>query len=317
MPTQTAATDVVELNAVPVFRAGTYPQGTFDADYIQRLADAYDPQFHEAPNYLAHSDSSASDLAFGWVRRLYAKGATLFADFADVPRKFADLVLAGRIKKRSVEIYPDLGGKGPYLRAIAWPLVPEVKALADVHPTQVFSDETEKGVNKTKIIIVFQEEEPDMSDQVDPISRDELQLMCQQVTDELRAEVQKAFAELEVKNFCEQMLLAGKMTPAERDTEQPMLIGQRQRERSIQFEEGQRPLTDQRMEYYRNRTAVVALDDPGSSCTDRPDPAEQRLLQYFHENQEFFTRLGVTYDDLATAHKYETQPINPLAQGCN
>ena len=34
------ATDVVELKSIPVFRAGTYPQGEFDDDYIDKIAVA-------------------------------------------------------------------------------------------------------------------------------------------------------------------------------------------------------------------------------------------------------------------------------------
>jgi len=309
-------TDIVELNAIPVFRAGSYPQGTFDPDYIQRLADNYDPQFHEAPNYLTHSDQTAANLAFGWIKRLYVKGQTLFADFVNVPRQFAELVLAGRIKKRSVEIYPDLAGKGPYLRAIAWPLVPEVKALADVHPTQVFNDESADN----KIEIAFEEKEsPNMSDQPQSVSHDEMQLAILQIRDELKAEMEKQLAELEVKNFCEQMLLAGRMTPAERDTEQPLLIGQRQRELAVNFSEGQSRLSDQRMDYYRRRAAVIDLPghDGKTPPPARVDPNEQKLLRYFHENQKFFTRLGVSFDDLLAADRCEADGVNPLVQPSN
>jgi len=330
MPNQPTPT-LVELHAVPIFRVGRYPQGEFDLDFIQQLADSYDPQFHEAPNYLAHADGdtkdTASNLAFGWVKRLYVKGDTLYGDFVNVPQQFAELVLSGRIKKRSVEIYSDLAGKGPYLRAVAWPLVPEVKGLTDVHPTQVFGEnrtvknqEQPEEAELQRIHVDFQEKETGMTEQNQFITPDELQLRLRQLRDELKTEQEKLLAELEVKTFCEQMVAAGKMTPAERVSEEPLLITQRQRELTKQFAEDQPRLSDQRMDYYRNRAAVLHLDassSPGSGSADpsQPGPANpdrQKLLRYFHENQDFFTRMGVTFDDLAEVQKYEKQSINPL-----
>jgi len=308
----TTMTDVVELQAIPIFRTGAYPQGTFDDKFVQLLAGNYDPQFHEAPNYLAHSDDDqdkpGSNLAFGWIKRLYVKGNTLFADFANVPRQFAELIFAGRIKKRSVEIYPDLSGRGPYLRAVAWPLIPELKALADVHPTQVFNDESE--FHK----IVFQEKETDMSDQDRYLTCDEVKLMIRQLRDDLSAQQQRIVAELEVKNFCEYMVASGKMTPAERATEQPLLVEQRKRELAMTFAEGTQSLSDQRMNYYRTRHNVIDLEPASSHAAENgpADPRQQKLLRYFHDNEEFFTRVGVTFDDLAAVEAYENHDSNPL-----
>ncbi len=297
--------DVVELKSIPVFRVGSYPQGEFNERDVEALADGYDPAFHEAPNYLAHSSDGSSNLAFGWVRRLFVKGKTLFADFADVPRKFAELVLSGRIKKRSVEIYRDLNGKGPYLRAIAWPLIPEVKALADVHPTQVFNDSSEFQQ------IEFEEKETDMTEQTEVLTREDMEAGIRQLREELSAEQRKIIAELEVKSFCEQMVIAGKMTPAERQTEQPMLIEQRHRELTAEFGENEEGLSEQRMSYYRKRSNVVDID-AADDHSRAETPENQRLLRYFHDNQAFFSRMGVQFDDLAEAEKYQAGAANPL-----
>lgn len=299
-------TETVELKAIPVFRTGQYPQGEFDEAFLQQLADSYDPTFHEAPNYLAHNDDAAtSNLAFGWIKRLFVKGDTLLADFANVPRRFAELVLAGRIKKRSVEIYGDLAGKGPYVRAVAWPLIPEVKALADVHPTQVFHDDSHFHT------IVFEEKEIDMTDQTTYVTREEMELMLRQVKDDLADEQRRRAADMQVAGFCEQMVACGKMTPAERTTEQPLLTEQARRELAMTFAEGDTPLSEQRMDYYRRRRPVIELDAAAATTTP-PDPDRQKLVRYFHENREFFSRLGVTLDDLAEADKYETTHANPL-----
>jgi hypothetical protein len=299
-------TATVDINDLPIFEAGSYPQGDFDIDMLQTLADAYDPSFHEAPVFLAHEDAAgqrpASPLAFGWVRRLYTKGQTLFADLAQVPKAFADLVLAGRIKKRSVEIYPDLAGKGPYLRALAWPLIPEVKGLADLHPTQIFSEKTNQFLS-----ISFNEKESKMSEPV-PITRDEINLMLETMKSALLAEIKSAQSAADVKTFCEQMVLAGKMTPAERATEEPLLIAQRQREASMTFAENEIPLSVQRMNYYRSRGTVVPLNQPPTSPTDKPE--NQKLITYFNENRAYFEKMNVTLDDLIAAeHSSQKNPL--------
>ncbi len=305
--------DVVELKAVPIFRAGSYPQGQFDETFVQGLADRYDPAFHEAPNVLAHTEGEQpSSLAFGWVRRLFVKGQTLFADFVNVPRAFAELVLAGRIKKRSVEIYDDLAGRGPYLRAVAWPPVPQVKGLADVHPTQVFTDAAEF----TRID--FQEKENSMSQTQEQGTHDfptrrELEQMIERLTAELRAEQRRILAAHEIANFCEQMVLAGRMTPAERESEEPLLIEQRQRETAAESTDGQPRPSDRRMEFYRSRRGVVTLEtDDAAHRAGKPDPAAAKAARQFHEHREFFTRMGVSLEDLAELQRIEGDAANPL-----
>jgi hypothetical protein len=307
-------TDVVELNDMPVFTTGEYPQGTYNLNDLQALADSYDPAFHEAPNYLVHADSEGNrpggNLAFGWIKRLYVRGQTLFADLAQVPRIFADLVLAGRIKKRSVEIYPNLDGKGPYLRALAWPMIPQVKALADLHPTQVFSETVDPS--ETFFSISFQEKEPIMNEtETQYVTKPELEALIKELKADLLGQHRKAQAVSDVKVFCEQMVLAGKMTPAERATEEPILAGQVERELSPDFAEGQTPLSRQRMDYFRNRPSVIRPDQPETNPA-KPEPDHSTLVRYFNEHQEFFTRLGVSLDDLILAEAVEKNKTNPL-----
>lgn len=306
-------TDVVELRDLAIFEAGDYPQGRFDEAFLRGLAERYDPAFHEAPNYLDHEDDAgrrpAGGLAFGWVRRLYVKGRTLFADLAGVPRRFADLVLAGRIKKRSVEIYPDLAGRGPYLRALAWPMIPEVKGLADVHPTQIFADQSPPFV-----CISFQEKEspmPTNEQESQFVTLDRLNAMLDALKAELTAAVRHSHAQAEVRTFCEQMVLAGKMTPAERATEEPLLLAQVQRELTQEFAENETPLSRQRMEYFRTRPPVVAVSGPAAPAADDNSP-DRKTVRYFHEHEAFFTRLGVTLEDLLAAEKAQAQGSNAL-----
>ncbi len=313
-------TETVELKSIPIFRAGTYPQGVFDEDFIQRLADNYDPEFHEAPMYLTHKDSqkdiSAGRLAFGWVKRLYTKGKTLFADIANVPKKFAELLLAGRIKKRSVEIYSDLSGKGPYLRAIAWPLIPEVKGLADIHPTQVFNEESQNAPYVSiKQSFSFKEKDKMRERKPSPsqfITRDVFKSTLEQYKKDIINELRDMLIELEVKSFCEQMVLAGKMSPAERETEEPILINERKRELTMNFDEAQRSLSEKRMEYYRTRKPILRFEQDKEGPFEPIDQSKQKVINYFHEHSEFFTRLGISVDDLLLAEQYQKTNTNPL-----
>ncbi len=351
-------TDVVELNGIPIFQAGEYPQGKFDVEFLQKLADGYDPEFHEAPVYLNHEDENgkrpAGGLAFGWIKNLYLKGRTLFANIVDVPRSFAELILAGRIKKRSIEIYHNLQGKGPYLRALAWPMIPQVKALADVHPTQIFSEtdirrlyseRNGKSTDETAFLTIsvndfegtdFKEQEINMTEETQNfVTNEEFVLRLRQAKQEIIDEFRKMLVEIEIKNFCEQMVLAGKMSPAERQTEQPILISQRQRELSSNFSElnsqtdienvannsetdEQMSLVAQRMEYYRNRKPIVRINEVGKlEFSESADIAgdnvrNQKLVRYFHENKDFFTRLNVSVEDLIEAERHAHSNTNPL-----
>jgi len=310
-------TDVVELRSIPIFRAGAYPQGTYDEAFLQTLADAYDPGFHEAPCYLDHEDDAgrrpAGNLAFGWVRNLYVKGATLFADLVNVPRQFADLVLAGRIKKRSVELYTNLEGKGPYLRALAWPMIPQVKALAAVHPTQVFHDRDGKNgtVAPSFVTIPFQEKESSMTaiaNEPTFVTTEQLQVMLRDLKSELLAEGRKLQAESEIRSFCEQMVLAGKLAPSDRAVEEQSLIRLSLDDMTRQFSEGQVPLSHQRMDQIRKREPIIQTRPAAAPAAGELSDRQQKVSAYFRENEPFFTRMGVSLQDLLEAEK--AQPDN-------
>lgn len=389
--------DTVELRSVPIFRAGSYPQGKFDIDYLYRIADNYDPAFHEAPMYIAHNSSYSrngrADLSLGWVKRLFVKGNTLFADIRDVPKAFAELILAGRIKKRSVEIYPDLEGKGPYLRAIAWPLIPQVKGLADLHPTQLFGEDERdyltifqrsslrsrlrgrgqfRSFDETNLRdnclprekrAVFAEgkdrsdEDMNMDTSVDVnmdtsvdmnigmkdkkgsrkrsrsnsrgerkalsekasnslLSKDELTRILSDHREGILSELRNMLVELEISNFCDQMVLSGKMSPAERELEEPLLCEQRKRELSMNFSESRsESLSSKRMDYWRSRSPIVDLK--GGLLEGRSDSvlsSDRRLAIFFGEHRDFFERFGISLDDLLLAERLSSGGVNPLTE---
>lgn len=339
-PTIDDQIDTVTITGVPIFSAGDYPQGQFDQQFLEELARNYDPQFHEAPNYLAHEQADGSrpagNLALGWIKHVWVTGKTLFAEMVNVPRIFAELILAGRVKKRSVEIYRNLSGRGAYLRAVAWPMIPQVKGLADIQQSQIFDDNEPQFVSLTDVepgqncpdisdikpyIHVAQKEAIDMDAQQQEeqqaaesqnVTRGEIKLMLHQLKGELIKHQEQLSQASEIKVFCEQMVLAGKMTPAERDTEQPLLIAQCQREHTSSFAEGgdEKPLSRQRMDYYRCRPAFLGkLSTVGESPQARVNLPAARM---FAEHRGFFEKMGLTADDLIFADKMESQDINAL-----
>ncbi|MBI1353267.1 MAG: hypothetical protein GC160_02895 [Acidobacteria bacterium] len=100
---------------IEVFRAGDYgAKGEWTADDVARIAASYDRSYHESPLVLGHPKTDAP--AYGWVDQLKAEGGTLLAKLRDVPAELGEAVRAGRWRKRSVALYRDLDGKGPYLR---------------------------------------------------------------------------------------------------------------------------------------------------------------------------------------------------------
>jgi len=59
---------------IKIFKSGTYPQGRWDMERVQRLVDSYDPENDiEAPCVIGHSrwgESDESEFSHGWVRSL-------------------------------------------------------------------------------------------------------------------------------------------------------------------------------------------------------------------------------------------------------
>lgn len=114
-----------------VFKAGTYPQGTFTQEEVDALAQNYDPQFCEAPVTLDHEQKGP---AYGWVSELKAENGKLKASFKDLSSELKEFVKSGKYKKISVEIYRNLDGKQPYLKAVSFlgASIPQVKGMTPV-----------------------------------------------------------------------------------------------------------------------------------------------------------------------------------------
>ncbi|QPF74199.1 hypothetical protein G8A07_15595 [Roseateles sp. DAIF2] len=128
---------------IEIFRSGTRTAENgqtytiTDAD-VAAAAAAYDPSLHEAPLTVGHPEGDQP--AYGWVRRLSAENGVLtIAEHGQVEPQFAEMVQAGRFKKRSASFYQPTDPSNPkpgiwYPRHVAWlgAKPPAVKGLKDV-----------------------------------------------------------------------------------------------------------------------------------------------------------------------------------------
>lgn len=135
-----------------IFRVGrhTAASGTtlsFSEDDLRRAVEAYDPALHEAPIVVGHPKDNLP--AYGWVKALaFGEGGAIEAEPIQVDEAFAEMVQAGRFKKRSASFYTPDAPNNPkpgvyYLRHVGFlgAQPPAVKGLKDV----AFSEE-EEGV---------------------------------------------------------------------------------------------------------------------------------------------------------------------------
>lgn len=133
-----------------VFKAGTYPQGKFSKNEVQELAKNYDPTFCEAPITLDHEQKGP---AYGWVESLKSENGILKATFKNLSDELKEFVQTGKYKKISVEIYRELEGKKPYLKAVSFlgASIPQVKGMQAVEFKEgesdvfIFEIQTENG----------------------------------------------------------------------------------------------------------------------------------------------------------------------------
>jgi hypothetical protein len=125
---------------VAILRPGEYmdmmgQRVAFSAEDLEQIADGYDPIYHAAPVNIDHSEDGP---ALGTVSDLIWDGEVLCADITGVPPEVASDVDAGRYPFRSAEVYADLEGRGPYLRAVALlgARPPAVKGLPAMPPRE-------------------------------------------------------------------------------------------------------------------------------------------------------------------------------------
>lgn len=158
-----------EISGREIFKTGTYYGRKYTEETLDLIAKNTNELIvagkHRAPSKLGHDDSQTFAKlnglpAVGWVSRVFRKGASLFADFVDVPKLVADAIQKKLYNSVSSEIYLDehakreFGVKGPVLRAVAWlgADVPKVKGMS---PLAALMDDAED-----EVAIVKLEDEP-------------------------------------------------------------------------------------------------------------------------------------------------------------
>ena len=228
-----------------VFKAGTYPQGKFTQAEVQELAKNYDPSFCEAPITLDHEQKGP---AYGWVDKLKEEDGKLKATFKDLSDDLKEFVNKGKYKKISVEIYRELEGKKPYLKAVSFlgASIPQVKGMQAVEfkegesDVYIFEAEVEED-NDTEEIENLKSTIADLKGQVAKFKEDakkntEIKSLKEQVKDltielakfkdeaagkdELAKELKEIKENLRTKDFnefIEQHISQGILTPANKD----------------------------------------------------------------------------------------------------
>lgn len=159
MPTAANPTQATLPPGIEVFRAGTRTADngqtyTITPADIAAAAAAYDPALHEAPLTVGHPEHNLP--AYGWVSGLQADGDVLrISSYGQVEPQFAEMVQAGRFKKRSFSFYQPTDPSNPkpgvwYPRHVAFlgAQPPAVKGLKDIQFSEAadavnFSDPVE------------------------------------------------------------------------------------------------------------------------------------------------------------------------------
>ena len=228
-----------------VFKAGNYPQGKFTQAEVQELAKNYDPSFCEAPITLDHEQKGP---AYGWVDKLKEENGKLKATFKDLSDDLKEFVNKGKYKKISVEIYRELEGKKPYLKAVSFlgASIPQVKGMQAVEfkegesDVYIFEAEVEEN-NDAEEIENLKSTIVDLKGQVAKFKEDakkntEIKSLKEQVKDltielakfkdeaagkdELAKELKEIKENLRTKDFnefIEQHISQGILTPANKD----------------------------------------------------------------------------------------------------
>lgn len=128
---------------IAVFRAGEHTDMNgkvkiWTETDLDQIISKYDPSNHEAPAVIGHPAHNTP--AWGWVTGLRRVGDTLYAEFGQLDPAFMDMLKAGRFKKRSISLYPDLSLKHIGFLGAAPPAVkglPDYAFIADDNETTI------------------------------------------------------------------------------------------------------------------------------------------------------------------------------------
>lgn len=230
---------------------------TFTGEGLAALAENFDAGYYKPPLNLDHESSGPS---LGSVAKLNWDGEYLRADLENVPASLATLIDAGRYPFRSAEVYPDLAGRGPSLRALALlgSKPPAVKGLPPMPPPEKVAVEARQPihpvnhqhanplqptrVNKARPLAMTIYPEVAMPQQKDkPNAEKAVQLAEENIklADENRT-LRLAEKQRETSLFMAELRRQGKLTPAlESAGVEALLLSAEEQPALIQLAEGQ------------------------------------------------------------------------------
>jgi len=135
-------------DGIEIFRAGSHLDDAgvthhFSEADLDGMATSYDPALREAPLTVGHPQDNLP--AYGWVKGVARTAAGVLAITPhQVEPQFAEMVLAGRFKKRSASFYPPQAPNNPtpgkwYLRHVAFlgAQPPAIAGLKDIQFSEV------------------------------------------------------------------------------------------------------------------------------------------------------------------------------------
>jgi DNA-binding transcriptional MerR regulator len=206
---------MASFKGVEIFRAGEHVSSegvkrTYTEADLDRIA-AYDRAKHEAPVVVGHPKDNAP--AYGWAGRVFREGPLLKADLDDVDDNFAELVKAGRFKKRSISLYPDgtlrhigfLGAVPPAIKGLKDVAFAEGEALT--FEEQIHVSPMAKFISGLRAFLDGPEARQVMTDQPDNPAGDQTPPAAFQEEDMADAETKKQLDELtaQMAQFSEQL----------------------------------------------------------------------------------------------------------------
>ena len=144
---------------IEIFRAGRHIDDAgiahvFSAGDLDQIAAGYNPALREAPLTVGHPASNLP--AYGWVKGLAASAGLLTMSPHQVEPAFAEMVQAGRFKKRSASFYAPASPSNPtpgrwYLRHVAF-LGAQPPAVAGLKDIQFADDDAAGAVSFSQAV---------------------------------------------------------------------------------------------------------------------------------------------------------------------
>lgn len=223
---------------IEIFRAGRHVDDAGNAhDFsevdVAAIAARYNPALREAPLTVGHPASNLP--AYGWVKGLGASAGVLTMDPHQVEPQFAEMVQAGRFKKRSASFYPPAHPSNPapgqwYLRHVAF-LGAQPPAVAGLKDIQFAEGDAEGAVSFSETAITQKETLMDEETKARLAQAEAEAAAAKKAQAEAEAATKAAqeqlaqFAEAQRQgrhtahvSFAEAQVKAGKLLPKDKDT---------------------------------------------------------------------------------------------------